>query len=333
MNDLKYSNEDLLEMYETMVLGRQYCLGIEKACHQGKIIGMHHLGLGEEAVSAAVIYALTAKDWLVPQSRMQTAFLKGPGKDVDLKKHTAEHFGKVTGYYNGLCCDLHMANVEHHMLMNNCLMGTNYGIATGFAKALKMKGEDQIVVAGLGDGSFNEGIVYESFEIAADQELPVVFVLNDNGWGMSYDSRKYKKPLGSRADAFGIPSAIVDGNDIFACREAMDNAVAKARKNEPNLVQFNLFRWMGHFVGDQQPYRNVPEMMYNREHNDCIKRFEAILFGYKILDEEKKQAIWNKIDADLKEAFDEAIAADFPGKELVLDKTMQYVNPWEDNEQ
>lgn len=332
MIDLKYDKEDLLDMYKTMVLGRQYCLGIEKACHDGDIIGMHHLGLGEEAVSAAVIYALEAKDWLVPQSRMQTAFLKGPAKDVDLKKHTAEQFGKVTGYNNGLCCDLHIANVKHHMLMNNCLMGTNYGIAAGFAKALKMKGDGQVIVTGVGDGSFNEGIVYESFEIAAEQELPVVFVLNDNGWAVSYNSRRYKKPLGCRADAFGIPSVTVDGNDLLSCREAMDAAVAKARRNEPNLVQFNLFRWTGHFTGDDQPYRDKHELMYNIEHNDCIKRFEAILYGHGILDEKLKTAIWEMIVLNIAEAFEEAMAADFPGRDLVLDKTKQYVNPWEDNE-
>ncbi len=333
---MKFSNEEMLAMYKTMVLAREYSYTIEQGSLDGKIGGRHHLGVGEEAISTAVCYALGKDDWIIPQQRWQAAYLTGPGKDVDLKKFMAEHCGRETGYYHGLCCDMHIANVEHHMLMNNCMMGTNYAIGTGFAKALKTAGKGQVVVAGAGDASFNEGLVYEAFEIGADLELPIVYVISDNGWGSSYSSKRYKRPLGERADAFGIPSVRVDGSDLLAIREALDNAVALARQGKPNLVHCYVTRLGSNFAGSNDDFRyaydDPAEIEDAKKNKDCIKNHEAILFERNIIDEKESREIKEKIKADVEEAFQEALAAKVAGRELVLDKTRIYVNPWEGNE-
>jgi TPP-dependent pyruvate/acetoin dehydrogenase alpha subunit len=322
---MKYSNEEALAMYRQMVMGRTYCLTIEKLCYEGKIMGMHHLGIGQEAISTAIRFSITKDDWWNPQQRDHAGMLYG----VDLKKYTAEQFGKVTGYAQGMACDLHMSIKDTHMLFNNGLMGINYGISVGFAHGLKRAGKGQIIVADLGDGSFNEGIVYESFELATRFSEPIVFVLEDNGWAVSYSSKQYKKNLSERAAGFGLPTVIVDGNDLLAVKEAMENAVAMARKGQPSLVECKTVRILGHFVGDQQKYRDYSEVEEAKKNNDPIKRYEKVLFAEGILNEAIKAEIYADVKKQIDEAVEFAMASDFPSREVVLDKRKVYANPWE----
>jgi pyruvate dehydrogenase E1 component alpha subunit len=324
-----YSGQQKLNMYELLVLARKYCLGIQKACFDGKIIGMHHLGTGEEAIGTAVAFATGEDDWITPMQRWQAVWLKRVG----LELHSAEQFGKVTGLGKGMCCDLHVAYPEQKIMYNNCLMGSNPAIASGFSYGLKLQNKGQVHVAGVGDGSFNEGLVYEAMELAVENKCPLVIVLHDNGWGMSYKADRYWGSLGSRADAFGMPSITVDGNDILATRAAMDYAVDKARRGTPNLVHAKTHRWYGHFVGDDQSYEDAEETKWFRENDDPVKRYEKVLKAEGLLTADSIENISKKLDEQIAAAWLENIAAAFPGRSLVLDKTKVYAKPWEGDEE
>lgn len=325
---MKYSNEELLSMYKTMLLGRLYCFTIEKMAIEGKIIGMHHLGYGQEAISTAVRHTLTEDDWWIPQQRDHAGMLY----KADLKKFMAEQAGKVTGYAQGIAFDMHMTIPETHMLFNNGTMGHNYGYAVGFAHKLKLDGKKQVIVTGLGEGSFQEGLVYEAFGLATSIKEPVVFILENNGWAISYDANNYPGNLADRAAAFGMPAVTVDGNDLLAMKEAVENAVALARENQPSLIECKTFRWRGHFVGEPaHVYRKKEEMKAAEESkNDPIARYEQILFNQNILTEELKVEIKAKLQADLDEAVKFAIESPFPGRDVVLDRNKVYANPWKE---
>lgn len=324
-----YSDSEKLTMYELLVLSRKYCLAIQKACFDGKIIGMHHLGAGEEAIGTAVAFAAKDRDWITPMQRWQPVWLKRIG----LEPHSAEQFGKVTGPSKGMCCDLHVAYPEHNIMYNNCLMGSNPAIACGFSYGLKLQGQNQVHVAGIGDASFNEGLAYEALELAAENKCPLVVVVHDNGWGMSYKADRYSGPLGKRADAFGVPSIEVDGNDLLATREAMDYAIEKARRGIPNLVHAKTHRWFGHFIGDNQSYEDMEETKWFRENDDPVKRYAEVLKNEGILSDEHIKKIDADFDHQIAKAWKANIAAEFPGRELVLDKSKVYAKPWEENEE
>jgi TPP-dependent pyruvate/acetoin dehydrogenase alpha subunit len=325
---VKYSNEELLRMHEMMVRARVYCEVIEKCCMQGRIIGMHHLSLGQEAVGAGIAAAMREDDWMIPTHRSQAAVVNR----VDLYKYMAEEFGKIDGYCKGMGSDLHMSVPECHQMFPNGILGQNFAIATGFAYGLKMDGTDQVIVACEGDGAFSEGLNYEAFILCMQLKVPAVFIVEDNGYGWSYKSDQYAKNLAERCTGFGIPSVTVDGNDIIAVREAVEAAIATARTNQPCLVVCKTLRWGGHFVGgDKQRYRPdaKEEVAYAKKHNDPIKRFEKVLLEAGVATEEQLQKVWDDMNVLVNAMADKAEKAPFPGEKEAIDPHRLYSAPWE----
>jgi pyruvate dehydrogenase E1 component alpha subunit len=324
---MKYSNEEMIKMYRAMVAGRVYADAVERVCMEGKVIGMHHLGQGEEAVSAGIRFALSEGDWFTPTHRMQAGVIY----DLDLKKVASEQFGKVTGYHQGMACDFHMSIPEKNIFFTNGIMGQNIPLSTGFAHTLKRAGKNQVMVACEGDGAFSEGVNYEALIFADAYKVPLVVVIVDNGYAISYKSSTYKKNFAERGEAFGLKSVTVNGNDILAVREAMEVAIESARKtNEPCMVELKTLRWGGHFVGgDAQVYRDPQEVKEAKENDDPIKNFEKVLVDMNIMTDELKDKIWAEVDEEVEEAVAYAIAQEYPSPEVVCDSSKVYVNPWE----
>jgi len=321
---MSYSNDEMLKMYKQMVLSRQYDQMIQDTAMKGGIMGMHHLGFGQEAIGAGLIFAFRDTDWLLPTHRMHSAHLYR----CDLNKFTAEQFGKVTGYNHGMACDFHLSDPALRLLFANGILGQAIPIATGFANALKLDKKDEIVVVCEGDGAFTEGINYEAMYMATTMELPMVIIVEDNGYAISYPSKHNKANLAERAKGFGIPAVTVDGNDVIAVREAVDAAVAKARKNETCMVECKTLRWGGHFTGDGQSYRDKEEV--EKAKTNCpIERFEKILFASNALTEELKTKIRTEIDEKIAAAKQYAEESDFTDEETVMDYRKVYSNPWE----
>lgn len=321
---MKYSKEELLKMYEMMVLSRVYDQMIQDTSMDGEIIGMHHLGFGQESIGTGIITALRDTDWFLPTHRMHSAQLYRS----DLNTFAAEQFGKLPGYNKGMACDFHLSAPALRILYPNGILGQSIPIATGFANALKMDGKDEIVMVCEGEGALTEGINYEAFYIAASIGLPMVIIGEDNGYAISYPSKNNKANLAERAKAFGIPAVTVDGNDVLAVREAAEAAVEKARNNETAFVEVKTTRWGGHHTGDPQLYRSKEEVKLAKT-NDPIERFEKKLVVLGLLDEDAKKKIWGDADAKVSAAKQFSLDAEYPGADTVLDYGKAYANPWE----
>ena len=324
-----YSREEKLEMYRLMVLMRKYNEAIAESVKKGEIYGLHHLGSGEECIEVAAACAAEDRDWITGQNRWRAHWIKRKG----LALYSREEFGKDGTTYHGMCAEYHVAYPEVRCMYNNTLMGSNYAIGSGLAYALKLDGEGAVHIVAVGDGSFNEGVVYEAFELAYEHRLPVVYVLHNNGWGWSYRVDRNFGNIARRADAFGIQSVDVDGNDMLAVREAMDYAIGRARRGEPTLVHCITHRWLGHMLGcDPTLYEPPGESQHFRETDDCLKRYREVLLRDGTLTEEACGEIDRAVDAEIAACWAANIAAPFPGRDIVLDKTKVYAQPWEGDE-
>jgi len=325
-----YTREQKLEMYEYLVLMRQYNDAIEASVKKGEIYGLHHLGTGEECIEVAAACAAEDKDWITGENRWRAHWIKRVGLPV----YSAEEFGKDNTTYHGLCAEYHVAYPEKNCMYNNTLMGSNAAIGSGLAYGLKLDGNRAVHIVAIGDGSYNEGVVYEAFELAHELQLPVVFVLHNNGWGWSYRVDRNFGNIAKRADAFGVQSIDVDGNDMLAVREAMDFAIGRARNNQPTLVHCITHRWLGHMLGcDPTLYEPPGESAHYRETDDCLKRYQEVLLADGTLTEDDIREIDARIAAEIAACWSANIAAPYADRATVLDKTKVYAAPWEGNEQ
>lgn len=324
-----YTQDEKLRMYRLLVLMRKYNDAIEASVKKGEIFGLHHLGTGEECIEVAAACAAEPKDWITGQNRWRAHWIDRVGLEV----YSAEEFGKDNTTYHGMCAEYHVAYPEANCMYNNTLMGSNAAIGSGLAYGLKLDGNQAVHIVAVGDGSFNEGVVYEAFHMAYELALPVVFVLHDNGWGWSYRvDRNFGNPA-KRADAFGIPSVDVDGNDMLAVRRALDDAIAQARENKPSLVHCITHRWLGHMLGcDPTLYEPPGESAQFRKTDDCLIRYQDVLLKDGTLTKEMIETIGCETDAQIAACWEANIAASYPSREIVLDKSKVYAVPWEGNE-
>ncbi|MCQ1529322.1 thiamine pyrophosphate-dependent dehydrogenase E1 component subunit alpha [Lutispora saccharofermentans] len=317
---MKYSKSELLKFYEQLVLGRKYEEKIIAFLAKGKLQGFFHLGIGQEAAQVGVINALGPDDYLVPTHR----FHPGLANKLDLKKLTAELFGKSTGYNRGKAFTFHISSKKDKILPVNGMLGAGIPEAVGYAWALKQDKKDAAVVCVMGDGAASEGNVHEGMNIAALLNVPIVFYIENNGWAISnpiYEQTKIKD-LSIRGMAYGMPGVTIDGNDVVKVKETVEEAIAKAKKGEPSVVEAKTYRFRGHFEGDPCFYRDNKEYEEALK-GDCIKRMEKLLLEQGVTNmqlEEIAESVQKRID----EAFDYAENAPMPTPEETLDLDQVY---------
>jgi pyruvate dehydrogenase E1 component alpha subunit len=217
----------------------------------------------------------------------------------------AELMGKATGYCKGRGGSMHIADISKGNLGANAIVGGGIPIATGGALALKLQGKKNISVAFFGDGASNEGTFHEALNMAAIWKLPIVFVCENNMYGLTMPVKESTSvsDIAERGAAYNIPGVVVDGNDVFAIDEAFRAAQKRALAGEgPSLIECKTYRWMGHWTGDPQVYRTREEVASWRE--KCpIKRFRKYLLENGILSDAELTEIE---DAATKEAADAA---------------------------
>lgn len=281
-----------LELYETMVLSRTFEEAILREYHadkgpgfdigKGLVPGEMHLSAGQEPVAAGVCAHLTTDDAVTATHRPHH-FAVAHG--VDLEKMAAEIFGRETGLGRGRGGHMHLFDPATHFSCSG-IIAEGYPPALGQAFAFKRRGTDRIAVAVTGEGAANQGAFHESLNLAARWTLPVVFVVEDNDWGISVP-RSVSTAIGSNADraaAYGIPGERVE-NDVEAVYDAAARAVARARAGEgPSLLEVHTLRMWGHFEGDAQGYRTDLADVAER---DPIPRYEEVLRKAGVLDDEK----------------------------------------------
>ncbi|MEM6340065.1 MAG: thiamine pyrophosphate-dependent dehydrogenase E1 component subunit alpha, partial [Pseudomonadota bacterium] len=250
-----YAPEVLIEALQKMYLIRKFEEGAEDSYTRGLIHGTMHLSIGQEASAVGACMSLTDDDKI-------TSTHRGHGhcvaKGADLTKMFAEFFGKETGYCKGRGGSMHIADPSKGNLGANGIVGGGLPIAVGAALSAKRLGRDDVTVCFFGDGANNEGAFHEALNMAAIWRLPVVFVCENNKYGMSTSIERSTavKNIADRAAAYDMPGVTVDGNDFSAVAQAVDRAVTRARKGDgPSLIENLTYRWRGHSKSDRNRYR------------------------------------------------------------------------------
>ena len=306
-----YSPQRLKDALHKMFLIRKFEEGAEDSYTRGLIHGTMHLSIGQEASAVGSCMSLSDEDKI-------TSTHRGHGhcvaKDADLGKMFAEFFGKETGYCKGRGGSMHIADPSRGNLGANGIVGGGLPIAVGAALSAKRLGTGAVTVCFFGDGANNEGAFHESLNMAAVWKLPVVFVCENNRYGMSTSTARSTavKQIAERAAAYSMPGVTVDGNDFSAVTEAVDAAVARARRGEgPSLVENMTYRWRGHSKSDRNRYRTKEEIAEWME-RDPIVAMSKLLVDHKILTEAEVGALEEDAARVIREAIDFAAASPDP---------------------
>ena len=299
------SRQALLEAYRLMKTIREFEERAHREFATGAMPGFVHLYAGEEAVAVGVCSNLTADDWIASTHRGHGHAI---AKGCDVMGMMAELYGRRTGLCHGKGGSMHIADLSTGMLGANGIVGGGPPLVCGVGLSAKIRGTNQVGVAFTGDGGANQGTFLESLNLAAVWDLPVVFVVENNGYAESTSSQYHQSGIdvAKRADGFGLPGVVVDGHDFFAVREAAGAAIERARSGGgPSLVECKTDRFYGHFEGDQQKYRAPGEVERLREEKDCLKRFEqAVTEGGQLAADDLRA-----VDAQVAELIDRAVDA------------------------
>lgn len=249
-----------LQFYKVMYRMRRFEEEVFEFYKRGLMPGLAHLYLGEEAVAAGACAALREDDYISSTHRGHGHLV---GRGADLNKMMAEILGKKTGYSKGKGGSMHIMAMDKGILGANGIVGGGIPIALGASYASKLRGDDKVTVSFFGDSATNEGTFHESINMAAAWDLPIVFIIENNFYGISVDIRRVTKEhqLSKRAVGYGIPGVTIDGNDVFAVYEQVQKAVDLARSGKgPTLIECQTYRWQGHHVGDPGVYRPEEEV-------------------------------------------------------------------------
>lgn len=299
---MRFDRDRLIEMYLTMVRIRAFEERVGELFLQGRIWGTVHLYTGQEAMAAGACSALQPEDYITSTHRGHGHCI---AKGGDVKAMMAEIFGRATGYCKGKGGSMHIADMEVGILGANAIVGDGIAIAVGAALAIRRKGTDQVSLAFFGDGAVNTGVFHEAANLAAVLSLPAVFVCENNQYAVSTPVG-YSLPVqhvSDRGSAYGIPASAVDGNDVLAVYEAVNEAISRARQGGgPSLIEGVTYRWEGHYKGDPQVYRSPEEVAEWREKRDPIPLFAAHLLTENVLTEEQIESIHAAIHAEIEEA-------------------------------
>ena len=300
---MEISNEQTINMYEKIVKIRRFEEKIEELVNSATIGGFVHLYIGEEAVATGVCANLKDTDYISSTHRGHGHLI---AKGGDVKLMMAELFGKTTGYCKGKGGSMHIADLDLGILGANGIVGGGPPIAVGAALTAKYNETENVSVSFFGDGASNQGTVHEAMNLASVLQLPVVFVVENNGYGEMTCQADHQciESVTERAQGYGIPGVDVDGNDVMAVYEAASEAIDRARKGKgPSVLACKTYRIKGHYQGDPQEYRTEEEVKsWLTEDKDPILRFRKQLLTKKIMTETEIENLESSVQKEIDEA-------------------------------
>ena len=306
-----FDNETLKGALKKMYLIRKFEEGAEDCYMRGLIHGTMHLSIGQEASAVGACLGLTDDDKITSTHRGHGHCI---AKGADVSKMFAEFFGKESGYCKGRGGSMHIADVAKGNLGANGIVGGGLPIAVGAALSAKRLGKDDVTVCFFGDGANNEGAFHEALNIAAVWKLPVIFVCENNKYGMSVSTERSTavKSIADRAVAYAMPGRSVDGNDISEVAEAVHEAMTHARAGEgPSLIESLTYRWRGHSKSDRNRYRTKDEIN-DWMAKDPIPRFANLLVNQEIMTTEDVAAMEADVDTEIAKAIETANTGEDP---------------------
>ena len=308
-----------------MHLIRKFEETAEQSYMRGLVHGTMHLSIGQEASAVGAVLPLRPDDYILSTHRGHGHCI---AKGVDVHGMMAEIYGKKTGVCRGKGGSMHIADLSMGMLGANGIVGAGGPLVCGAALAAKHKKTGGVGVCFFGDGASNQGVIFESMNLASVWRLPAIFVAENNGyaeatsssWSVATDN------IADRANGFGMPGVIVDGFDFFAVHEALGEAVARARNGGgPTLVEVKFTRYFGHFEGDAQTYRAPGEVQKLRDEKDCLKHFETRVVRAEVLTTDELRAVDAQVKALIDDAVAQAKAAPLPdAADLLTDVYVSY---------
>jgi len=296
------SKELLLQYYRDMLLIRRFEEKAGQMYGMGLIGGFCHLYIGQEAVVVGMQAAIRAGDSVITSYRDHGHML---ACGMESNGVMAELTGRSGGYSKGKGGSMHMFSRDKGFFGGHGIVGAQVPLGTGVAFAHKYRGEDAVALTYLGDGAVNQGQVYEAFNMAALWKLPVVYVIENNKYGMgtSVERASARTDLYQRGQAYGIPGDQIDGMDVMTVHEAGEKAVAHARSGKgPYILEALTYRYRGHSMSDPAKYRSKEEVQKMRQERDPIERLRGMLLEQNVADE----AALKEIDRDVKDIVSEA---------------------------
>lgn len=313
--------EKMLDMYRTMVKIRKFEEAAKENFLKGEMGGFLHLYIGEEAIATGVCANLTNNDQITSTHRGHGHCI---AKGGDLNLMMAELYGRETGYCYGKGGSMHIADRDLGILGANGIVGAGSPIGVGAAFAQKYLKTNDVTVVFFGDGASNRGTQHEAMNMASNWNLPVVFVNENNGFGLytAQETHQKIKDISTRAAAYGFRGVTADGNDVMAVYETAAQAIEECRKgNGPVLLEFKTWRHLGHFVGDPGAYKDPKEQEYWLTERDPINNFGKALIEQGLADQAKLDDINQEVDQQIEEALEFARTSPFPEVETITKGT------------
>ena len=291
---------ELLRLYHEMVLVRRVEERAAELYQQGKIGGFLHLYIGQEAVGSGLVSAR------LPQDRVITAYRDhgiAIACGMSARSVMAELLGKATGCSKGMGGSMHLADVNLNFWGGHAIVGAHLPLASGLALADKYRNTDAATICLFGDGATNIGYFHEALNLSKVWSLPVLWVCENNQYGMgtAVERASAVSQIRQKAEGYGMPNARVDGMDVLAVRKAAEDALAHVRKNGPFLLEAMTYRFRGHSMGDPERYRGSDEVRRWQE-DDPIGIFRKVLLEGGEHDAAALDAEDQRIEAEVQDA-------------------------------
>ena len=300
--DNQASSDDLLKYYREMLLIRRFEVKAGQLYGMGLIGGFCHLYIGQEAVVVGMQAAITGDDGVITSYRDHGHML---ACGMDAGGVMAELTGREGGYSRGKGGSMHMFSKEKNFYGGHGIVGGQVPLGTGIAFNYKYRGEDRVCLTYLGDGAVNQGQVYESFNMAALWQLPVIYCIENNQYAMGTSTQRHSSSpdLYQRGMAYGIPGEQVDGMDVLAVKEAGERAVKHCREGKgPYILELKTYRYRGHSMSDPAKYRTKDELDKMRKEHDPIDMVKKLLIDGNIIDEAGLKDIDKEVKSEVAKA-------------------------------
>ena len=315
----KLQKTDYIKIYKYMLKIRRFEERAAQLYGMGHIGGFCHLYIGQEAVVVGVLMTIEKNDSVVTTYRDHGHMI---ARGLDPKKIMSELTGRVSGYSKGKGGSMHMFSKENNFFGGHGIVGAQVPIGTGIAFTHKYNKEKNICRTYIGDGAMNNGQVFEAFNIAALWKLPVLYIIENNKYGMgtSVDRASAGSELFKRGEAFGIPGESVDGMNVFSVIKTAEKAGKYVRSGKgPYIIEVQTYRYRGHSMSDPAKYRSKKELE-NYKETDPIEIVKSEILNKKILNEEEIEKINKNIINEIKNAAEFALSSDYPNdSELYTD--------------
>ena len=318
---MKIGRKKLLEFCTVMLKIRYFEERVVDLYARGQIPGLAHLYIGEEAVATGVCTQLKENDFITSTHRGHGHVI---AKGAEIKFMMAELYGKKTGYCKGKGGSMHIADMELGILGANGIAGGGLPIAVGAAMSAKWRGTDQVVVSFFGDGSSNNGTFHESINLASVHKAPVVFVCENNLYGISVGQNQHQaiKDISIRASGYNLPGVTVDGNDVIEVYGAASKAIKRARAGDgPTLMECKTYRIRGHHEGDPNQggrYRDKKDIEAWKK-KDPLKRLADKLITDEVITKKKLAELEKDTRDEIDEAVKYASQSPFPALEDIYE--------------